>query len=235
MRVLRDGDLFDLLGVILSAKCGYYHVDLGANKFAHFRGRVMNNVRAKLVNAYGREPHHIIAAAHPNTAAKCNLNKCSPKMFAKAQAEGFPPFSVTAHFAEMTRSTFCLVPVGDSPPSSRLYLAVSAGCIPVFISDSFVGAFPHEVPWESFTLRVPEAAVRGLVLGRRRSREPAETAARWTAVLQNPDKKGTGRKSAVFLKPYASTAGANVAGTATHTPVPTGIDCTQFVIVQYSV
>ena len=65
---------------------------------------------------------------HPNTAAKCNLNKCSPKMFAKAQAEGFPPFSVTAHFAEMTRSTFCLVPVGDSPPSSRLYLAVSAGC-----------------------------------------------------------------------------------------------------------
>ena len=102
--------------------------------------------------------HHIIAAAHPNTAAKCNLNKCSPKMFAKAQAEGFPPFSVTAHFTEMTRSTFCLVPVGDSPPSSRLYLAVSAGCIPVFISDSFVGAFPHEVPWESFTLRVPEAA-----------------------------------------------------------------------------
>ena len=144
---------------------------------AHFRGRVMNNVRAKLVNAYGREPHHIIAAAHPNTAAKCNLNKCSPKMFANAQAEGFPPFSVTAHFAEMTRSTFCLVPIGDSPPSSRLYLAVSAGCVPVFISDDYVGAFPHEVAWERFTLRVPEAAVRGLVLGRRRSREPAETAA----------------------------------------------------------
>ena len=117
---------------------------------AHFRGRVMNTVRAKLVKAYGRTPHHIIAAAHPNTAAKCNLNKCSPKTFAKAD----PPFSVTSHFAEMTRSTFCLVPVGDSPPSSRLYLAVSAGCIPVFISDNFVGAFPHDVPWDSFTLRV---------------------------------------------------------------------------------
>ena len=33
------------------------------------------------------------------------------------------------------------------------------------------------MPWGSFTLRVPEAAVRGLILGRRRSRDPAETAA----------------------------------------------------------
>ena len=144
---------------------------------AHFRGRVMNNVRAKLGKAYGRKPHHINAAAHPTTAAKCNLNKCSPKTFAKVTSEGYPAFSVTSHFAEMTRSTFCLVPVGDSPPSSRLYLAVSAGCVPVFISDDFVGAFPHDVPWDSFTLRVPEAAVRGLILGRRRSRDPAETAA----------------------------------------------------------
>jgi hypothetical protein len=116
----------------------------------------MNGVRAKLVKAYGGQPRHIIAAAHPNTAAKCNLNKCSARMLAKAT----PPFSVTAHFGEMTRSTFCLVPIGDSPPSSRLYLAVSAGCVPVFISDDYVGAFPHEVAWERFTLRVPEAAVR---------------------------------------------------------------------------
>ena len=87
---------------------------------AHFRGRVMNNVRAKLVKAYGGKPHHTIAAAHPNTAAKCNLNKCSPKTFAKVEEEGFPPFSVTAHFAEMTRSIFCLVPVGDSNPSPSL-------------------------------------------------------------------------------------------------------------------
>ena len=107
---------------------------------AHFRGRVMNGVRARLVKAYGGKPRHLIAAAHPSTAARCNLNKCSAKMRAKAK----PPFSVTGHFAEMTRSSFCLVPVGDSPPSSRLYLAVSAGCIPVFISDDFVGAFPHE-------------------------------------------------------------------------------------------
>ena len=33
------------------------------------------------------------------------------------------------------------------------------------------------MPWDSFTLRAPEAAVRGLILGRRRSRDPAETAA----------------------------------------------------------
>jgi hypothetical protein len=56
---------------------------------------------------------------------------------------GFP--SQRAHADEMTRSTFCLVPNGDSPPSSRLYLAIAAGCIPVLISDAFEGAFPAHV------------------------------------------------------------------------------------------
>lgn len=119
---------------------------------AHFRGRVMNRVRASLVRGYGGQPGTVIEAAHPSTAARCNLNKCSAKAYAKVN---FPVQRV--HFEEMTKATFCLVPVGDSPPSSRLYLAIAAGCVPVLLSDAYEGAFPETIPWRSFTLRFAEA------------------------------------------------------------------------------
>lgn len=120
----------------------------------HFRGRVMNRVRAALVRYYGGLAGNVIEAAHPNTAARCNLNKCSAKAKAKFN---FP--SQAVHLEEMRRSIFCLVPVGDSPPSSRLYLAVAAGCLPVMISDSFEGAFAPSIPWAAFSVRVPETTI----------------------------------------------------------------------------
>ena len=120
---------------------------------AHFRGRVMNRVRSQLVKRHAKGPGMLVAAAHASTAARCNLNKCR----AKAMAE--KGFSATGHFTEMTTSLFCLVPVGDSPPSSRLYLALAAGCIPVFLSDFFEGAFAQTVRWADFTLRFKEAEV----------------------------------------------------------------------------
>ena len=119
---------------------------------AHFRGRVMNRVRSVLVRGYGGIGGHVIEAAHPSTAARCNLNKCSAKAKAKA---GFP--TQREHVSEMRRALFCIVPVGDSPPSSRLYLAIAAGCIPVIISDHFEGAFAQAVPWPSFSLRIAES------------------------------------------------------------------------------
>lgn len=123
---------------------------------AHFRGRVMNRVRAALVRTYGGAAGHVIEAAHPSTAARCNLNKCGEKALANAR---FP--RQEEHLAEMTKSLFCLVPVGDSPPSSRLYLAVAAGCLPVIISDGFEGAFSDLVPWDTFSVRIREARVAG--------------------------------------------------------------------------
>ena len=121
---------------------------------AHFRGRVMNGERSALVKRYGGRARHLIRAEHGATAARCNLNKCSAKALAAHN------FSATRHFDEMTRSTFCLVPVGDSPPSSRLYLAIAAGCVPVFLSDEFRGFAPHVVPWASFTLRFAQAQLK---------------------------------------------------------------------------
>ena len=123
-----------------------------------------------LVKQYGSMAAHIVQAAHPSTAARCNLNKCSAKGKAKY---AFP--SQADHFAEMRKATFCLVPRGDSPPSSRLYLAVAAGCIPVLISDSFDGVFATTVPWHTFSLRVPEASIAAA--GGRRGQANAAAAA----------------------------------------------------------
>ena len=67
----------------------------------HFRGRVMNRVRAALVRYYGGLAGNVIEAAHPNTAARCNLNKCSAKAKAKFN---FP--SQAVHLEEMRRSIF---------------------------------------------------------------------------------------------------------------------------------
>ena len=46
-------------------------------------------------------------------------------------------------------------PYGDTASSSRLYDALACGCVPVIISDPFVGAFPHDVPYETFVGRTP--------------------------------------------------------------------------------
>ena len=127
---------------------------------AHFRGRIMNRIRATLVRTYGKQPDFMVEAAHPATAARCNLNKCAAAKMAKV---GFP--SQRAHLDEMTRSLFCLVPTGDSPPSSRLYLAVAAGCLPVIISDYFEGAFPGAVPWAEFSVRILEKDLSNRDLG----------------------------------------------------------------------
>ena len=46
-----------------------------------------------------------------------------------------------AQGAAMRRSTFCLVPAGDTEVTSRLYSAIAAGCVPVVLSDGLSGAF----------------------------------------------------------------------------------------------
>ena len=56
---------------------------------AHFRGRVMNRVRSVLVKRYGETPNFLVAAAHPSTAARCNLNKCKRKAMDKVRSRGW--------------------------------------------------------------------------------------------------------------------------------------------------
>lgn len=54
---------------------------------AHFRGRVMNRVRSALVRRYGDAMGFQVQAAHPSTAARCNLNKCKRKSMSKVRVQ----------------------------------------------------------------------------------------------------------------------------------------------------
>jgi len=86
---------------------------------------------------------HITCTAHTNM--KVGEPGCPSKVTSKETAA-----------AEMYHSTFCLVPRGDTPDSSRLYDAIACGCIPIIISDRFHGAFPDAIDYARFTLRVTE-------------------------------------------------------------------------------
>ena len=127
---------------------------------AQFRGRGAHRVRSVLARRYGHDPRYSITISEYWTSLGCNVRKCHRGLVVDRRTRwrvNETNFDWAAQADEMAASTFCVVPPSESPESSRLYLAVAAGCLPVFISDEFVGAFPHAVPWSSFSLRVPEA------------------------------------------------------------------------------
>ncbi|KAK4788930.1 hypothetical protein SAY86_020249 [Trapa natans] len=63
---------------------------------------------------------------------------------------------------EMSRSVFCLCPLGWAPWSPRLVEAAALGCVPVIIADGIRLPFPWAVPWPEISLTVAEADVERL-------------------------------------------------------------------------
>ena len=61
-------------------------------------------------------------------------------------------------------STFCPVPIGDSPSSKRMYDVLNFGCIPVVLSDELVWAFSDEtngpLNHSSFSVKLPQSVVQ---------------------------------------------------------------------------
>ena len=61
-------------------------------------------------------------------------------------------------------STFCPVPVGDSPSSKRMYDVMHFGCIPVIISDDLVFAYSLETGGDAdarqFAIQLPQSVVQ---------------------------------------------------------------------------
>lgn len=56
------------------------------------------------------------------------------------------------------KSTFCLVPAGDSPSSKRLYDGLSYDCIPIILSDDFILPFEGTViNWNEISIKVLES------------------------------------------------------------------------------
>lgn len=63
-----------------------------------------------------------------------------------------------ARYSELIhRSKFVLCPRGHSPSSFRMYETLTAGRVPVIISDAWLA--PPGIPWDACSVRVPETAI----------------------------------------------------------------------------
>ncbi len=60
----------------------------------------------------------------------------------------------------LAQSAFVLCPAGLGPSTYRLFETMECGRVPVILSDSWVA--PAGVPWETCSLRVPEAAAESI-------------------------------------------------------------------------
>ena len=85
----------------------------------------------------------------------------------------------------MREATFCLTPAGDNWASARFYTAIAAGCLPVVVASPFTGAFPQQAMYDSFWIKVPDAAFikePASLLRMLRAMPAAEVAARQRAM-----------------------------------------------------
>lgn len=64
--------------------------------------------------------------------------------------------------SEISRSLFCLCPLGWAPWSPRIVESVALGCVPVIIADGIRLPFPEAVPWPEISLTVAERDVARL-------------------------------------------------------------------------
>lgn len=71
------------------------------------------------------------------------------------------PINEKSYLAMLSNSTFCLQLPGHTSSSSRLYMAIEAGCIPVFISDYYFNILPFNtlLNYSRFSIVFPNAEI----------------------------------------------------------------------------
>jgi len=68
------------------------------------------------------------------------------------------PYNTDVYAAGMLHADFCLLPRGETPnPGRRLIDAIAAGCVPLIIGDTLKLPLARLVPFNNFTVRVPES------------------------------------------------------------------------------
>ena len=61
------------------------------------------------------------------------------------------------YLREMSMSDFCLVPMGSTSWTLRLYDALFLGCVPVILSDNIVLPFEERIDWSKLVIKWPQA------------------------------------------------------------------------------
>jgi hypothetical protein len=103
--------------------------------------------------------------------------------------------AVSAYRDGVLSSKFCLVPRGDTQTTAHLSNAVAAGCVPVILSDDWILPFRERLPWDDFSVRVPERWATGtLATGTGRGHaagDPKTPATRLAALLEGLTQNAT--------------------------------------------
>jgi len=68
-----------------------------------------------------------------------------------------PLFANNAYYEVPSQSTFTLCPRGIAPWSFRLFESILCGSIPIIMSDSYIKPFPEFIPWDTFSITLPES------------------------------------------------------------------------------
>ena len=114
------------------------------------------------------------------------------------------PQSLTAsqYRGKLLTSKYCLILRGDTTSSKRLFSAISAGCVPIIISDGLRLPFSSIIDYSSFTLIYPESVVHtpGLLVQHVREVSEERYAAMRCALSE-------ARKYAVFGHRYTQRGG----------------------------
>lgn len=117
---------------------GVYAVDRGQRaNLAHFRGTITNPVREALVVKYG-------GASGFDVSRDRNYD---------------------TYYAEIANATFGLCPSGGEPWSPRFVDYLSAGTIPVFVTDEWLLPYEDSLPAHLWSLRFTHAAAIGTDMG----------------------------------------------------------------------
>lgn len=65
--------------------------------------------------------------------------------------------STAEFFKILYRSKFCLILRGDTTSSSRFFLSINAGCIPIIVSDWIILPYEKIIDYSKFTIQVEES------------------------------------------------------------------------------
>jgi len=69
---------------------------------------------------------------------------------------------LTQYLREMSLSDFCLVPMGSSSWTLRLYDALFLGCVPVVLSDHIALPFQERIDWSKLVIKWPQSEAERL-------------------------------------------------------------------------
>lgn len=192
------------------------------NTWAPFQsgGCLRDALRPVLMAAMGADsgPTHVAAwagAAATGAAAGASVNPpgIDQTVEVSALAQRAASFTATDAAALMLRSRFCLQPAGDGQSRKGVWDALLLGCIPVLFRPHLaVQPFEADVPYEAFTVTIPEADViagRVDVVATLRAIPPAQYAAMTAAAREWAPRLAYAQEGGAWdtTRPDAFTAG----------------------------